>query len=363
MFLLQAVLPTLKSSDSSSMVVGVVILLLFVGLLFLAGRSSSGGRGARSPGGSRRFSRRTFRRAATQMGLNQVQVRTLENLVRKYDVPSPMTLFSNPTLLDRTLRRAIDEIGMSGANESVRESQRLTIFRIKQAIERNATKAAPIRSTKELKINQALTVSPDKGGRYQSRISANLKDSLGVRIPVDNHNNEVRWAKGARLKVFFWKKNGEGFSFTTKLLAYQSIRGIPSLLLAHSSGVKQEKQRRFRRKYIDRPIYFYPVQVITQGSGRNAVKRAMVEKNRGALGTMKDISAGGCSVRSSYPLQTGSLVKLEFETARGHNVGCYGKVMRTRPSRPAGGQMHIMFTKVTKRNLNEINTFVYEYDE
>jgi hypothetical protein len=365
LYLLQrVVLPTLQSGNNPMqfVILGVVLLGFFI-LLALGARSGGGPKRPMGGSSGAKYSRSGFRKRANSVGLNQIQIRTLENLIKKYRIQNPMNLLNNSPLLDRILRKAMEEVNLLAAAEHVKDAQRLTLFHIKQIIERSAQKGTPISSSRELTINQSLVISPESGGRFQSRVTTNLRDVLGLKIPTNNQGAEVRWKKGSRLKIFFWKRNGQGYSFVSKITGYNIMKGIPSLFIQHVAKVTQEQQRRFRRKAVDRPAYFYPVRVITIGSGRKAQKKATVEKNRGALGSMKDISSGGCSVRSSYPLPSGSLVKLEFETNHRENVAAFGKVIRTRTIRPMGGQMHIMFTRVTKNNINKINAFVYDFEE
>ena len=99
------------------------------------------------------------------------------------------------------------------------------------------------------------------------------------------------------------------------------------------------------------------------GTGRNAQKRAFVDKNRGILGTIIEVSAGGCSIRATRPLPKGALIKIDFETERSKSVSSYGKVVGVGKEEGLGTIMHVMFTKVSKLNLNRINSYIYEYGE
>ena len=100
--------------------------------------------------------------------------------------------------------------------------------------------------------------------------------------------------------------------------------------------------------------------MITTGSGKNQTKKAFVETKRGSLGTVIEVSAGGCSVRATRPLSTGALIKMDFETQRGSPVSSYGKVVHAHPAGLEGQIMHVMFTRLSRKNLNSINAFVYE---
>jgi hypothetical protein len=104
------------------------------------------------------------------------------------------------------------------------------------------------------------------------------------------------------------------------------------------------------------------VRILTLGSGREKARKAFVETKRGALGTVLEISAGGCSIHTNRPLTKGSLVKIDFETERKVSVSSFGKVVNLRKE-PAASIMHIMFTRVSRKNLNRINNYIYEYGQ
>ena len=260
------------------------------------------------------------------------------------------------------MKRTILEIEHQPTTPQSREAQKLALYRIKQKIERNSNVKQGVSSTKQVKLGQRIAISPEGGGRYQSVITSNLRDMLGMQIPFDSNNKQLRWKKGTKVKTFFWRKNGQGFSFASKVIGYNVVRGIPSLFLQHSNSVKQAQQRRFRRKEINKPTYFYPVRIITTGVGRNQKKKAMVETRNNSLGTILEISAGGCSIRSNKPLGAGQLLKIEFETGVKQGVFAFGKVKNIRKIKPMGGIMHIMFTKVSRQYLNRINSFIYDFE-
>ena len=367
-FLLQ--ISYIKEQDPTSIIIGAGILIAFILFLVISNRTTSSApvrRGRRTPVKGKgaqpvRYSRFTFRRNAERLGLTKIEIKTLDNLIRKYHVPNPYALLTNSRQLDHVLGRALSDTEIEVTSSQVKESQKLTLFRIKQKIERGSQTKQVVTGTRQMKLGQNIVLSPDSGGRYPSRVTSNLQDTLGTLIPTDNQGNQVRWRKGTGIDVFFWKSNGQGFSFVTKVAGYNVIRGVSSLFLQHSAHVKQAQQRKYRRKHLDKPTYFYPVRIITTGTGKNQVRKAFIEEERGALGTIIDVSAGGCAVKSSYPLPGNTLIKVEFETDRSTPVVIFGKVKSIRKVRPIGGIMHIRYTKVTKKNMNNINAFVYNLD-
>ena len=358
---------TLKKQSNTSIIIGIVVFFVFVILLIISGRSSGSGSNSGSSsnsfGRSNKYNKRLFKKRATSLGLNKPEIRTLEYLIKTYSVKDPYNLLKNSKTLNSTLKKAFSRLRDDIAPQNIKEGQKLLLYRIKQKIERNSEKKQIMTGTKQLNPGQKLHLSTPGGTRYESQVSSNLKDYLGAKIPRDDHGNQIRWKKWTKIQVFFWKSNGQGYSFSSKVSGYNNIKGVPSLFLQHSKSIQQAQQRQYRRKAIGKPAYFYPIRIITSGPGRNQKKKAVIDNNSGILGTIIEISAGGCSMRASYPLGIGELLKIEFESFDGEKITAFGKNKSIKRIKPMGAVMHIMFTKVSQKNINSINSFIYDLSE
>lgn len=362
-FILQTPLPTLQQGNTTSTLIAVGVFGLFILFLVVAGASGNNRRGAAGSSGSKpkKFSRRKFRRHASSRGLSRGEMQLLENMIRRFRIQSPYGLLNNGPILDNTLKKSLKEIEDSPMDPDEKEAQKLTLYRIKQKIERSTRGVKPPDSSRQLKNGQKISISVNDV-RYDCKITSNLQKSLGVSVPIDRSGTEIRWKKWTKVEVFFWRSNGQSFSFNTKILGYNMIRGISSIFLQHSTSIKEARQRRYRRKSMERPAYFYPIRIVSTGLGKNSPRKAIVDGKRGTLGTILDISAGGCSLRSSYPLGSSELLKVEFETSQRQKVTVFGKIVGMDRMNPPGGIMHIMFTRISRANMNRINSFIYNFE-
>lgn len=352
-------LPT--ATPTTLIVGGIIVGALFIILTIGAIITNRRRRMARSVGSTPRYRKGSFKRRARALGLTKGQIGMLERIREHYSVRNASLLLENSSLLDSYLSKAIAEVDQHGATDEVKEGQKLALYRIKQAIERNSQKAGPIRSSSQLARNQSVSITTADGKSYDSRVVAILKDYIAVEVPIDDGGGEVRWRKWNPLKVFFWRSNGQGYSFNSKLAGYNTLKGESCAYIQHSSTILSGKQRRFRRKELGRPCYFYPVRIVTVGSGRNESRRALVDTRHARMGTIIEVSSGGCSLRATAVLPKGSLVKIDFETERRASIVSYGKVVQVHRSEASGYVMHVMFTRVSKKNLNQLNSFIYEY--
>ncbi len=348
-----------EQADTGTIILAAVLIGVFLLILLFAGLSSNR-RKSRDGGGPQKYRRGVFRKRASRLGLNKTHIHTLEYIRKHFNVKKPYNLLTSSSYLDFYLNKAINEIDNQSLDEEVKEGRKLTLYRIKQIIERNSSKSSAYQSTKQLQTSQPVSLSVEGEQRYSSRVLGVLKDGVAVQVPSSNRGNQVRWKKWSPVQVFFWKQNGEGFSFSSKVVGYNQFRGTPSVLLQHSNSIRSAKQRRFRRKEIETPCYVYPVRVLTSGRGRNQQKKAYVDTKKRTLCTTLEVSAGGCSIRGSSALKKGTLVKVEFEAQRGNSITPYGKIVNSRKEKAMSYVMHVMFTRVSKKNLNRINAFVYE---
>jgi c-di-GMP-binding flagellar brake protein YcgR len=331
-----------------------VAILGGLAVLILLGALVNRSRRGRTPEELRRYSRHLFRRTAKSMGLTPVQVETLERLVEATKIRQPFLVFSSPSLLDDVLRRGLYSVEANrAASEEEREARKAVIFGIKQAIERNARRSTVLRSTHLVKPGQVIAIGTESG-RFQSRVVSNMKDFLTILAPAADG---TRWPRGTPVDIYFWREGDAGYTFRSKVLGYDTIKGSSCVLVQHSTTLRKEQRRKARRKQLMRACFYYPVRISDVGGQR----RAVIEHNLRGLGTVVDLSTGGCAIQTLSPYEPGRLVMVEFDIERKTPIRAFGKVRGVRRQGVRGGVMHVMYTRVTRQYLNRICEFVYDF--
>ena len=346
-------------TDWKTMVLLFGIIAVVVVAMVLYSRNSGG------PGGTRNgkhYSRRAFRREAANIGLTKYQTRLLESFIKTYQVRRPFSLLSNTREVNITLGKALRDIEHMEAKEPVIEQRKLEIYRIKQKIDRVFADTNRMSSTKQLRLGQNITFQQENGNRFTSVITANLKEFYCAQVPINYGGEQVKWRKGTRIKVFIWGVDGEEMMFESKVLSYTNVKRISSVMLQHTSRVNRSVQRRYRRRPIKANCSFYPVRIIEKGSGRKITRQAVVVTNQGRMGSMIDISAGGCALSTIKPLPKGELIKISFDPIRGNNITAFGKIVDSRMLSRSKSTQHIMFTRASSKNMNKINEYVYDFN-
>jgi c-di-GMP-binding flagellar brake protein YcgR len=360
--LLQTSYEFLSSPDTRSIWIFIIIVAVFIGIIVLGGLLSRRRTRNLDPEHRRRYGRYVFQRMAKNIGLQKHHIEILEYLIRVCGVRQPYLLFSSTGLLDDVMKKGIYALHQNTKLKEEERERRLTyLFQIKQIIERNARKGVGVRSTIMMRPGQSVTITTETGRQYSTRVVSRMRDMVAIAAATDGAGNQIRWTRGTRLKINFWRESDAGYAFESKVLGYDKIKGSVCVLVHHAKTLRREQQRRYRRSPIHRPCFFYPVLIVDSGSGRRAEKKAVVQATRRLLGNLIDISAGGCSINSVYPLKTGDLCKIEFELARRQRITVFGKVKRIRRSGFRASVMHIMFTKLSSHYLNQIYLYVYDY--
>ncbi len=343
-------------------IMGGLILAAVLGGLLSSKKKSQGKRGSIS------YNKFAFRRRARKAGLKRPHIDMLKQLISSQKIKNPYRLLHPSGMLSSAIRKGIANIDLSKDEDLTKERKKSILFQTKRIIENNTTSRI-LPSTKHLKIGNPVYLSPlVKETRdnievesYESIVSAKLNNMLGLSIPEDIRGRQVKWAKGTRLKAACPSKGNQVFTFTTKVLGYNtpsSRSGNPLLFVTHAQNLQENKQRKSPRKQVNQHAYFYRVSIVQTGTGKNTAKRAVISSEGKYLGKLEDISAGGCRLQARMPLPKGTLLRIDFELEN-VPITVFGKVVGAgrRPGR--GGVMHIMFTRISRKNLNGIQAFVY----
>ena len=336
--------------------IAAVVVLILIGALI------SRRRRPRNAAEQQRYSRAIFRRAAKTIGMQPAHIDMLEALVRACKVKQPLLVFTSAGMLDDTLKKGMYSLETQrDLSEEEREKRKALIFQIKQIIESNARRGAVLSSTSFLKPGQLLTVTPEGSGQFPSKVVSNMKDFLTVAGPAGGTGSETRWVRGTKVAVYFWRENDAGYSFQSKVLGYDTVKGVSCMLVQHSKTLRREQRRKSRRREIMRACFYYPIRIVESDQGRKGETKAAVEQNMRTLGTVVDLSPGGCAIQALNPFDKGKLVMVEFDIERKAAIRAYGKVLSVHRKKGRGGIMHIRFTGVTRQYLNRICSFVYDF--
>jgi c-di-GMP-binding flagellar brake protein YcgR len=317
--------------------------------------ASSGGGGRIAGGGGALpgvFSGFKIHRLAKNVGLSREQIKMLDFVFKTDQVTDPEKSFNSPSLLDRHFKKAYRVIEQSSGSEAETNSRLSLLFSTRNMLENSV--GGNLTSTTQLKDDTTLIIN-DGREKYSVPVVSTTSEHLTVECPKNAYGRHINLQKGSKFTILVFTKNNKSFSFETRVIGNSSKFGSDTLLLAHSNQLKFLSQRRYRRKQVVIPCDLFIV--IVEGSGKK--QRLIVDKRR-LTGNIADISVGGCSIKIKAPIQVGAKLKIEFNHDNS-NIAALGQVLRTNRTGIVT-VIHIKFLKVTRKSMNIINAFVYEYD-
>ena len=355
---------THKESNPQEIITLIVVIALVFGLFVFLNfirkkpsipggggvKASSGGGGG---GGGGFFARLAVHKMARNIGLNNEQIKMLDFVFKTDQVLDPAKSFVTPALLDRHFRRAYRVIQQTSRTDEEVQYRHAVLFSTRNMLESRVS--GGISSTKQLRDDTTIVLNMNNGKeKYEVVVLSTNGENLAVEAPQNAIGSSLKIQKGTRINALLFTKSNKGFSFETHITGYNTIHGKNAMLLAHSNKLKFLSQRRFRRRQMVIASNLYLVYV--EGSGKK--QRLVVDKRR-LTGNIADISVGGCSIKSKAPVQVGARMKIEF-TQGDFQVAALGQVLRTNRAGVVT-VIHVKFIKVSRKSMNVINAFVYEY--
>ena len=355
MFLLQVDVTDLWSREQNpveGIVFVIILVVLVVAIIVVSGsRKPMPGKPGQSAAVTGLFYRMTISRIGRNIGLHHEQIKMLVFVFRTDQVTDPQKSINTPELLDRHFRRAYRVIEQTSKTEEEKHNRLSVLFSTRNILESNVS--GGLTSTRQLKddIRILLTIGKD---RYDLPILSASGEHLAVECPKNALGSLIKFQRGSRVSIMLFTRSNKGFACESRIIGHSTVHGQNAVLLAHSNQLRFLSKRRFRRRQTVIATNLFLVYI--EGSGRK--KRLVVDKRR-LTGSIADVSVGGCSIKIKAPIQVGSRLKIEFNQGDS-SVAALGLVLRTNRTGMVS-VIHVKFLRVTKKSMNTINAFVYDY--
>ncbi len=340
------------TSIITAIIFGTIILLII-----LSARRGGPSKDSRA----KHYSKGKFKTVAKSHSLENHHIQLLQKAIKDQNISSPMRLFENSGYLNKILQNVIADINSGDLKEEHKNKIVAEVFEIKQRLESNTETGSKLSHTQNLKQGQQVTIYSKTFPPSQSIITGNLESHLAFENPMSADGSPMKYRPGDPLKIRFIHDQGSVYAFFTKLREHRTVKGIKNILVDHSSRVEQNQLRKNPRREFNKPAYYQQVEIITEGKGRKAKKRAVVNKNRRYRGQIENIGRGGCALYSRNLMRRGSLLKINFDIGDKEQISVFGKVQSVNPGKPFGGLMHIAFTRISTQNLNDIQSYVHGF--
>lgn len=342
--------PDPRQTRITLIVFGVIVLVGIVAALISVRRVHHGGR------------RGGLSRQARRVGLDSGQRAVLKEMAKNLALQNPERLLSNAAYLNHALKRRFEQLDTSDLPDAAREQQKAILFSVKHALGTTSAGVRVLPSSRHFTVGQRVRFRTGTDAFQESAVASNVHNGVGIEIPYQGRARTASIKKGTPIDVSVLAEQDRLYTYQTKVIGFNSASGATIMYVQHASNIRQTQQRQSPRREYDRHCEYYPVTVVSTGRGRRARKQAFVNKSRRVLGRLEDLSAGGCSIRTQVPLSPGDMLKVDFESTEGTPITVFGKV-RSVDRGVRGKVMHIMFTRVSRKHLNQIQSYVYGLTE
>ncbi len=382
MFLFAQILPQPKTSLGSGYVIALAVIASGIILLKIYNSQNEKKSGTRLPGhakpvhstvpsadkpltqaGTISQIRNEMKKMTQTFGFTPEEEEYFIALCVKNAIKRPIQLVKNTSLLDDLFSRVVSQLNQGHGQTKKPENEKMTIFRIKEKIEAAKRNAKNIKTTRKLSQGQAITLITKKDEQYASYI-VNVDDQgFAFPVPRDFFGNELRIPVWSVQTVFFQSPTGQSYRFKARVRRYVSKMNENRILMYHSDSLKALPNRQHERREIRAPANFVHVNVANIVNGKQTEHR-FYPNGKELMGTLIDISAGGCSIISPAPRPEGDYIEIKTIIDGTIEDTMIGKIIRCHKESASDDTiMHIRFAKMSRATMNRIFAYIYKYGE
>ena len=359
LFLLQAYFVEDDPMQARIVIIAIAVLIAVVLVFKLINRGgkspvASGKSGAYAA--AKRYSGFSLRRATAPYGLNSEQVKLLDYVFRSDGVSDPQRVMRDSAGLDRHFRRAYKNIQSDSGNPE-RTQQNLS----RLYILRNAIEAAPVEDESNQPIVKTQAVIKYGNDTYNVRILFSNNRNIITEVPRSPLGTSLKIGSGTNVNLTYLSRSNNSYSLVCTYIGIEKTEEGAGFQMTSNGRPRPLTKRQYRRRQVDIRCEFYFVQVVESGKGRNKTSRMVVSPKK-FTGDIRDISAGGCSIKTLVPVQAASRLKITCFISGRDQISVLGQVIRSNRS-AAGTVIHVKFLKVPMRAFNSINTLVFGFNE
>ncbi|MCL2601988.1 MAG: PilZ domain-containing protein [Treponema sp.] len=344
------------------LLIGVAVLVIVITVVKLLRRVSPSIAGKarnniRAPLSPRKFSFLTLRRIASSYGLNREQTKLLEYIFRNDEIADPERVMRNPALVDQHFKRAYRKIERSSETEEEAQTRFAKLFSLRDIIDLGAhtDSDAPVKLSEN---TPAILMVGNES--YPVKVIKSQGKNVVVEAPRNALGTPIRVAKDMSVTLSFFTRSSEGFSLAGNAVGSSDTPRGAGLEIQHLGKLKPLAKRMYRRKKVS--IRADISMVFLEGSKKKKDQKLVVDPRK-SLGTILDISKGGCALKVSAAIPVGSRLKISMFFNEKHPIHVVGQVLRINKSGTVGTILHIKFLKVPLWAFNSISALVYGYND
>ncbi len=298
------------------------------------------------------INKKNYNSLAKSVELSSEESKILLDFLVKYKLKYPLTCFTNSKILDEVLRKGLHNIEDNrNLDEKEKNNKSYILLDIKRKIDSSLRKNIGIKSTHFISESQKIVIFARGKGYFYANVIRNSKSYVIIEI-ISNKVQKKLFAINDFLKVYFWREEDAGYTFSTEIIGFGS--NVRSYLLKHSDNLNRSQKRKYRRVPVNIIADIFPVYVNYQSNNKQYSVGSSVKK-----GNIINLSSGGLKIRTDGIEGNEKYIKIIFSLNK-YNISLIGKIIRLYQYEEVK-ELTIQFIKISLKDINIVNKFVYKY--
>lgn len=297
-----------------------------------------------------------------RMGLNRNEIDFLDNFCRTCGIVELPLISSTEYCISTPLKLIYRKICNREKNVPAlqTENDKLMLFTIIHKIENAKRNLTMITNSSVFREGLAVMYSGADGIRYPSAILKNDEEGMILAIASDKNGVKIKPAPLSKINIYLELKTGIAYHIEARIIRYQVRRRFEEMVVMHTNNIQSMLQRKFKRISVSLPCTFHAVQI---SEGQTANEKRYTPKERSYTGTINDISAGGCKLKTVLPIKAGQYMQIDVQLKGERTDNIIGTVVRARKNEDTRDVvLHIRFVRMKKYARNTIFALTYDYN-
>ena len=245
-----------------------------------------------------------------EAGFTLREMEQLKQMAASCNIQDPAAIFRSQQKMEAVIRTLVHTVRMSGEINDLPIQDFLSkLFDYCKKIEMDVIEnRVRITTTRQIGEGQILRVLVSGVGVFKSEVVKNYGNYLTISRPVNQKiNTSMQW-HGLKISVYFWREDDAGYVFDTEVMDEVFSKGISSIKIEHNDSLFRTQKRKHLRIKFNKTAFLYML--------KDMESPHTLERAKGLLCMMEDISESGCAFRVAGQATEGLRLKVQFSLDR-----------------------------------------------
>lgn len=288
--------------------------------------------------------------------LTKCERNLLWNICKKNNIPNIEFSYRDNKIIDQFFALEYQQmLTLENAENKIEK-----LFSLRYKLEKHHEKNLQLKSTRSLQSGLILTYNDDKKRLWNLSILENKETGIVLLLPQGFTENECRPEVFSRINLSFSTASQTRYKLSTRIIRYDKDNKERELMVVTFSDQLQPILRRMsKRMDIEKACEFSALKIkIVKG------KKTFITLEHKYPGKLLDISATGCSIKTSLPITKGQFLKVFFTLNTEELFEACGKIVVTNKAQDGKNYiLHVAFTQISVSAQNRIYSQIYGYDK